>query len=206
MQKKEALSLSSNPIVTWFKTCLENQGLRQKLEKINFVVADVDGTLTDASIYVTDQGEGGRNFNIQDGYIVKPALKAGLTIAFMSGKNNASTIERGTSLGIDKELCQVGIKDKRIAIKRLQEKYNFSVQQSALIGDDFLDAQVTQAKLVSIFACPTNTPFYLSPLANLTLPLPGGHGAFRLFIDLILYAQNKHFAQDLIELSLRNHE
>lgn len=136
---------------------------------------------------------------MQDGYIVKPAMNAGITITFMSGKDNFSTIQRARQLGVPEELCIVGVDTKPIFVAKLQQKLNISIDQTLVIGDDFLDAEVKLQSVTKLYACPENTPFYLQQLADIIIPRNGGDSAFRLLMDLVLYVQNKHFAQVLIE-------
>lgn len=183
----------------WFKQCCLTPDLVQQLKQIKLVICDVDGTLTSAGVYVDEQGEGGREFSVQDGFIVKPAQQAGITIALMSGKANLSTIQRAEKLGIPAELCMIGLETKPEAVRTLQHKLVLDAQQTLLIGDDFLDAEVKINRLVSLYACPSNTPFYLQQLADIVIPHSGGKNAFRLIMDLVLYVQQKHFAQDFIK-------
>lgn len=186
----------------WFQSCLSNQDLLNKLKKIKLIISDVDGALTNAWVYYSQEGEGGRYFSTVDGYIVRPALAAGLIIAFLSGKNNPSTIARGKHLGIPDELLIAGTGDKRENTNNLLQKQNIQAHQALIFGDDFLDAQVKLDNQDIIYACPTNTPFYLQHAADLVVPRAGGHHAFRLLLDLILYIQGKHIAQDVIERAL----
>lgn len=111
---------------TWFKECLKNTPLVQKINDIKLIVCDVDGSLTNAGIYVTNEGEGGRIFSIQDGYIFRPLMNAGITLSLMSGKNNTSTLQRGRMLGVPDDLCIVGMLDKPPATKQLQERFNLT--------------------------------------------------------------------------------
>jgi len=185
--------------LAWFKDCLANKALVSSLKNIKLIIADVDGTLTDASIYITEEKEEGRCFSVQDGFVFKPALRSGLLIALMSGKDNQSTIIRGTSLGIPKDMCLVGINNKIEATKKLLHEKNISIEQTLIFGDDFLDADVKVKHGVKLFACPNNTPFYLQSVADIVTPKNGGNQAFRLLLDLILYVQGNHFAQEIID-------
>ncbi|MFA5307169.1 MAG: hypothetical protein WC365_07010 [Candidatus Babeliales bacterium] len=187
----------------WFKQCLINQELCKKLAAITVVMCDVDGALTDAGMYVDQNGEGGRIFSVQDGYIVKPTMNAGITIAFISGKNNRSACQRAQSLGIPEDLCFAGMESKLETVKALQKKLNLTPEQSLMFGDDFMDAEVKRSGLASIYVCPSNTPFYFQPTADLVLPRCGGNGAFRLMMDLILYIRGQHVAQKYIEAALK---
>ncbi|MBS1988222.1 hypothetical protein JST56_04475 [Candidatus Dependentiae bacterium] len=186
-------------ICTWFNQALSNQKLVAQLKKLKFIVCDVDGSLTNANVYFSLEGEDGREFSVQDGFAMEKSVKGGLLIALMSGKSNKTTMLRGVPLGIPEELCIVGVKHKPSIIKELAQRYNVELEQMAIFGDDFLDAQVKLELSDMMFIAPANAPFYLSAQADLTLPLAGGQSAFRLFLDLLLFVQGKHFAQELIQ-------
>ncbi len=186
-------------IRTWFCQTLANQKIVNQLKNIKFIVCDVDGSLTNANVYFSLEGEDGREFSVQDGFAIEKAVKGGLLISLMSGKSNKTTMLRGMPLGIPEELCIVGVKHKPSIVKELAQRYNLKLEQMAIFGDDFLDAQVKLELCDMMFIAPANTPFYLATHADLTLPLPGGKSAFRLFLDLLLFVQGKHFAQELIQ-------
>ncbi len=184
---------------TWFYQALSNKALIDQLKNIKLLVCDVDGSLTDANVYFSLEGEDGRSFSVQDGFAMEKAVKAGLLLSLMSGKSNKTTMLRGMPLGIPEELCIVGVKHKPSIIKELAQRYNLELKHIAIFGDDFLDAQVKLELSDILFIAPANTPFYLTPHADLQLPLAGGQSAFRLFLDLLLFVQSKHFAQELIQ-------
>ena len=187
--------------IQWFKNTLANTKLIAQLKEIKLIVFDVDGTLTDAGIYVDLNGEGGRTFSVQDGYAFRPAMAAGFTLVLMSGKDNKTTALRGVNLGVPVELCMVGITTKPAAIRKLQAEHGFSPEQTLIIGDDYFDAVVKQEG-VALFACPADAPFYYQHYADLVLPRHGGNQAARLMLDLLLYINNKHFSQELITKAL----
>jgi 3-deoxy-D-manno-octulosonate 8-phosphate phosphatase (KDO 8-P phosphatase) len=188
--------------LAWFKQCLANTQLVETLKKITCIVCDVDGTLTAADIYVTSTGEGGRTFSVQDGYAIRHAQTTGLMIVLMSGKANASTIARGKDLGIPEAHCIVGMLTKSEAIKKLQKETGLSIQQTMIIGDDIIDLMPKQQGVVSLFVAPANAPFYIQNNADLIICRDGGNHAVRLFLDLLLFIQHKHFAQDEIAACL----
>jgi 3-deoxy-D-manno-octulosonate 8-phosphate phosphatase (KDO 8-P phosphatase) len=192
----------SNQDAIWFKNTLANKPLVEKLLQIKLIIFDVDGTLTDAGIYVDETGEGGRVFSVQDGYAFRPAIAAGLTIALISGKANQSTITRGNMIGVAEAFCIVGSKTKPTVIKKMQADYGFLPNQTLIMGDDHLDAVVKQDGCVALFACPNNAPFYYQGYADLVLPRAGGDQAARLLLDLLLYLHKKHFDQALIDHAL----
>jgi len=186
----------------WFKKTLKNKKCITQLKNISLLICDVDGTLTDAHIYTNQQGEGGRLFSTQDGFIVKFALKAGINIAFVSGKKNESTIQRAKVLGISEDFCICGVEEKITAIKNLQKKVRTSQKQTLVFGDDILDFNIKSHKIVDLFICPCNAPFYLHKQADLIIPRTGGNKGVRLLIDLMLFIKNKHPLQKIITSSL----
>ena len=191
------------PDIAWFRGQVANHTLIAKLKDIKLIICDVDGTLTDATVYVTGEGEGGRSFNTQDGFIVKFAIQAGITIALMSGKDNPSTVQRAKKLGIPEELCVVGLDSKPASVRMLQQKHGVTPAQTLIFGDDLLDAEVKLSQTADFYACPTNAPFYLQTMADIVIPCKGGKGAFRLLMDLLLYINEKHPAQNLISQAIR---
>ncbi len=194
-------SSSFHTDIQWFKSALANTALINQLKEIKLIIFDVDGTLTDAKIQVNLDGEGGRTFSVQDGYAFRPAMAAGFTLVLMSGKDNPTTLLRGSKLGIPPELCLAGIHTKPTAIRRLQQKRSFTPVQTLIVGDDYYDAVVKQEGL-ALFACPADAPFYYQAYADIVLPRTGGHQAARLMLDLLLYINNQHFSQALITKAL----
>jgi 3-deoxy-D-manno-octulosonate 8-phosphate phosphatase (KDO 8-P phosphatase) len=188
----------------WFKECLKNKVLIAKLKKIKLVISDVDGSLTDTKILVTEK-EIGKSFSIQDGFATNKAVKnTNLLIAFLSGRKDKATIIRAKMLEIPEDLCFTGEDvnvDKKIKIQLMQKNRKIKPEETLLFGDDFLDVDAKSA--VGTFVCPQNTPFYFQDLADVIVPLHGGDSAFRLLLDLILYVQKTHFAHKYIDAALK---
>ena len=184
---------------TWFKKSLKNKRLISALKKIKLIICDIDGNWTDSHVYVSPQGEGGRLFSVQDGYVIKPLQSAGFIVALMSGKENSSTAQRAKTLKIPDDLCMTGMDSKIEFVKKLQKKLGVSYEQTIMLGDDFMDANIKLNKLVALYACPNNTPFYFQTVADIVIPRGGGDAAFRLFADMLLFVHGKHFAHDIIK-------
>src|ERR1700741_3398709 len=71
-----------------------------KLKDISTFIFDVDGVLTDGSVYVMENGEQSRAFNIKDGYALQLAVKCGYNVCAISGSRSKTAIYRLNSLGI----------------------------------------------------------------------------------------------------------
>jgi len=179
--------------LVWFTETLKNKSLIEKIKKIKLIITDIDGCLTDSNVYGIREDKG---FSVQDGFATKQAQKQGVKIAFLTGKDSPHVKERAKILGIPDELVFIGVyKNKIEKVKQIQESLGIPKEETLYFGDDFLDYEAKDA--VELFTCPLNTPFYIQKQADLIIPKNGGVNVFRLLLDLVLYVQNKHFAQKL---------
>ncbi|KKP22565.1 MAG: 3-deoxy-D-manno-octulosonate 8-phosphate phosphatase [candidate division TM6 bacterium GW2011_GWF2_28_16] len=186
----------------WFINNINNKNLIEKLQKIKVIITDIDGCLTNANLLVTENNIG-KSFSVQDGFGTSTAIKNKLIdIAFLTGRTDEATKIRAKMLGIPDELCFTGIDQKKIAkIKAIQKLKNITKEETLYFGDDLLDFEALDA--IGVMASPENTVFYFQDYANIIVPRTGGDSAFRLLLDLVLYAQNKHFAQEFIDKTIK---
>ena len=160
----------------WFKSCLKNKELVEKLKKIKLIITDVDGSLTDGQICYSESlsqtfsifGKS-KNFSVQDGFATSKIIKNNiLHIAFLSGRADKVTNIRAENLGISKNMCIAGenaSENKIPYIKQIQKSKNISKNETLIFGDDFLDFEAKEN--AEILACPENTPFYFQNSADL---------------------------------------
>lgn len=186
----------------WFIEQLNNKSLCEKLAGLKLVVSDIDGSLTDGTMIYTDTNEDARSFSIQDGYAIFQAQRIGLAVAFLSGKAHGSGKRRAQQLGIPEDLYFGGREVKIEKINTMAKSVGTSIENVLLFGDDHLDMQAKLAQPELLYATPQDSPFYFHHQADLVVPRDGGRHAFRLLMDLILFLQKKHFAQEIIEKSL----
>jgi len=202
-QIQQSIGLSMQQVSKqWFSAQLSNTDLIKKLKNVKLIISDIDGALTDGTFMYTNDTVFARSFCIQEGSITKQAMKNGIQVAFLSGKNHNSAFVRAQELGIPDDLCYIGKEDKLTIIKKIQKNYGISSKQTLMYGDDTYDVGVKTQDSQLLLAIPANAPFYYTELADLVLPLSGGNNAFRLLMDLILYVQGNHFDQDLIKQCL----
>lgn len=186
----------------WFTEALASDQVVAALKNIDTILCDVDGTLTDGSIYVTSEVEEGRNFSILDGYLVSFLQQAGVRLILISGKSHASTLVRARALNVDLHDCIVGRCDKVTWLKEKLDAGELQTERLLLFGDDLVDLHVALQKQVALYATPANAPFYIQSCADLVVPRDGGQHAFRLLVDLLLYVQGKHPVQSVIQRAL----
>ena len=157
------------------------------LEQVKLVITDVDGVLTDGSIYYDANGECLKRFHVRDGLGIRLLEENGIKVAVLSGRDSATLRKRIADLGVT--LHQFGVKDKAAACSELIQQAGVSVEQTACIGDDSIDLPAFSACGISYAVA--DAPAYVKAQANHTLTTKGGEGAFRELADAILTAQNK---------------
>lgn len=193
--------MHQNNDLEWFKEIFKNDVFIEKLKKIKLILSDVDGCLTNTNNHILDSGEEAKNYSVQDGFATPRTILAGINIALITGKRNKNLVVRAKQLNIPNDMIFLGVsKDKIKTAQKIQEKLKLTKEETLFFGDDILDIEAKPA--AGVFVCPDNALFYIKPQADLILPKSGGHGAFRLLLDLVLYVQQKHFAQELIKKAL----
>lgn len=161
---------------------LKWQLIFNKLKKIKILILDVDGVLTDGSIFINSAGEVTKRFDVKDGMGIKLLQEIEIEIIFLSGGVAGATQQRAAQLGV--KSCFTEIKDKYKAIKKIQEKRNIKIDETAYVGDDINDIVVR--KIVGILITPSNASRFLKKKADLILLSPGGSGAIREIAEKFL--------------------
>jgi 3-deoxy-D-manno-octulosonate 8-phosphate phosphatase (KDO 8-P phosphatase) len=155
---------------------------KANLGDIKILVLDVDGVLTDGTLIINSNGSESKSFNILDGHGIKMWRRAGLKVAFFSGRASQPTKHRAKQLDVDYvfEDCH----DKLIAIKEFLGQTGFSPQQVAYVGDDLTDLPVI--KYVGFGAAVANAVNEVKKYADYVAACEGGKGAVREVIEYIL--------------------
>ena len=116
---------------------LDVKSLTERAKKIEFLLLDVDGILTDGRIFIDSYGNELKTFHIHDGHGIYLLKKSGIGVGIISGRSSRSVEYRAKELNIT-EVYQ-GITDKVSVYKQLAGKYNLSEDQVAFMGDDLID-------------------------------------------------------------------
>ena len=159
--------------------------LEQRLRKIKLLISDVDGVLTNGSIYKGNDGAEYKQFSVLDGAAVAFARAAGLKLAVISGRYSPATTSRMEELGIDD--CYQGGLDKMKSYGEILEKHGLQDEEVSFIGDDLIDTSVME-KVGMAIAVQNAHPF-IKEIAHFTTEKAGGEGALREAVELILKGQ-----------------
>ena len=156
------------------------------LTKIECLLMDMDGCLTNGQIIYTSSGEDIKVFHTHDGFGITRGKKFGLKFAVISGMKSDVNKRRVDKLKID-DLFE-DIDDKLIPFMELQKKYNMTADNFAYIGDDDFDIPLLEE--VGFSCCPANAMDEVKKHVNYVCKKNGGEGAIREVIDLFLKAKN----------------
>lgn len=164
---------------------LTDQEIARRAADLEWVLCDVDGVLTDGSLYFDKRGPSQLRFHVRDGQGLKLAQQAGLKVGVLSGRSSMALDRRATELKLD--AVASGVDDKRTALESFLERHNTVAKRIAYIGDDLPDL-VVLARCGLSFA-PADAAPEVRTIVHRVLQAPGGGGAVREMIELILRAR-----------------
>lgn len=163
----------------------------EKAAQIKLVVFDVDGVLTDGSLFVGDDGQEYKAFHAKDGLGMKMLQRSGVEIGIITARTSQVVLHRMQNLGI--EHVYQGKLEKLPAFEELVNKLGLSFEQTAYVGDDVVDLPVMRQAGLAI-AVQDAHPI-AKQHAHWQTPHAGGRGAARDVCDMIMEAQNTLDAQ-----------
>ena len=146
--------------------------LDRRLARVQLLLLDVDGVLTDGGVTYDDQGGESKTFHIRDGLALRAWQRAGLRAGIITGRSSRVVERRAAELGI--KILRQGIDDKFAAATEVIAECGLSWDDTAFLGDDLPDLPV-------VARCGVG--------AAVVTALPGGRGAVRELIERLLGAR-----------------
>jgi 3-deoxy-D-manno-octulosonate 8-phosphate phosphatase (KDO 8-P phosphatase) len=159
--------------------------LVERAQRIRMLVLDVDGVLTDGTLYFDNQGNEMKAFCTRDGLGIKALQGQGIPVALITGRQSNIVAERAAQLNI--EHVYQGRDDKLNAFKDLLASTGADQQTVCYAGDDWIDLPVLER--VGLAVTVPDADSVVRARAHWITSRPGGHGAVREICDLILAAQ-----------------
>jgi len=153
---------------------------------IELIVLDVDGTLTDGTIYYSNEGEEIKAFNIKDGLMIKSWNMLGKKSAIITGRTSNIVEKRAKELDIT--FVRQGIKDKKAELDKILKENKITYNQVAFIGDDMNDYKLL--KRVKESYCPFDANPIIQDLVKYRLYRKGGEGCVAEMIEMIIKEEN----------------
>lgn len=167
---------------------MTNTEFQTKLKQITTFVFDVDGVMTDGSVHVLQTGEHFRTFYIRDGYALERAVQAGYTLCVITGGKHEGVRIRMQNLGAKYLYMGSGGKSKLTIYEDFLAESGIDEASILYMGDDVPDYEV-MCRPALLSTCPADACADILPVAKYVSTQPGGRGAVREVIELVMKAQ-----------------
>ena len=163
------------------------QDILEKAKQIELIIFDIDGVLTDGSLFMGDDGLEYKAFNSKDGHGIRMLLDGGVDIAIITGRQSEVVKHRANDLGITR--IYQGKREKLPAFLELLEETGLKAEQIAYVGDDVVDLPVMTK--VGLAICVQDSHEFVKKHSHWITKAAGGRGAGRETCEMILQAKGK---------------
>lgn len=164
---------------------MKDKALMEKLKRLQLLLLDVDGVLTDGSIFYNDDGREIKVFNARDGFGIKLVIQAGITVGIVTGRSSEALRHRCENLGI--QYLYDGVKDKAGMLDKIAIQTGIDAEHAAFVGDDLPDLPLMRRTGLSIAVADAHE--IVRQKADWTTRAPGGSGAVREVCEALLKAK-----------------
>ena len=151
-----------------------------EIDKIQLIVYDFDGVMTNNKVYVSQNGHETVQVNRADGLGVSEIKKLGIEQIIISTEKNPIVSTRAKKIGI---YCLQGIENKKDVLKNYCKKNDIDLKNVAYVGNDINDKEVM--KIVGVTFCPFDAHKSILNISDHVLCAKGGDGVIRELLDLI---------------------
>jgi len=161
--------------------------------RVRLLLFDVDGVMTDGSVFLDDRGHESKRFHIRDGAALVFAQRTGLLTGLMSARASESTLLRAAQLGM--HIVHQGVASKLATYESILRDRGLADEEVAYMGDDLVDLAVLAR--VGLAAAPCDAAHDVRERVHWISGSPGGRGAVRELVELVLRSQGRW--QDVID-------
>jgi 3-deoxy-D-manno-octulosonate 8-phosphate phosphatase (KDO 8-P phosphatase) len=163
-----------------------SEDLVARMRRLKLMVFDVDGVLTDGTLYFSETGAELKAFSARDGHGLKMLKESGVEVAILSARRARAVDVRAAELGIT--LVEQGVRDKGKAFENLIVRARATAEATGYMGDDWMDLPVLAR--CGFAASVPDAPELVRERVHLVTRAPGGRGAAREVCELIMRAQD----------------
>lgn len=158
-----------------------------RAQRVRLLLMDVDGVMTDGTVFLNDDGVETKGFNIMDGLGLSLLRQAGVSLGIVTGRTSGVVARRAQEL----RLAHVvqGCADKQAAAVEILAAEGLSWDALAYIGDDLIDLPVMA--VAGLAVAPAGAAAEVKAVAHHVTAAAGGRGAVREMCELILKAQGR---------------
>ncbi|MCI5165223.1 MAG: 3-deoxy-D-manno-octulosonate 8-phosphate phosphatase [Candidatus Electrothrix sp. GM3_4] len=155
-------------------------------KKVEVLLLDVDGVLTDGTLFYSETSEETKGFNTLDGFGLRLLREAGIAVGLITARSSEAVSRRAKELKL--EHVYTNCRNKREAYAAILEQHEWQPEQTAYMGDDWLDLPVLMQ--VGCSFAPANAAAEVRRQVDYVTERSGGHGAVREACELILEAKD----------------
>lgn len=163
----------------------------ERARAVKLMVFDVDGIMTDGTLFLADDGQEFKGFNSLDGHGLKMLKSTGVELAIITGRTSKVVEHRARNLGIT-HLHQ-GAHDKLTVYRQLLEDLSLQPEQTAFMGDDVVDLPVMRRAGLAVTV--PAAPDLVKAHSHYITRREAGHGAVREACEFLMRAQGSFDAQ-----------
>ncbi len=174
--------------------------VEKKAIRVTLLLSDVDGVLTDGRVILNSDGSESKQFHVRDGVGIMWAQRVGLEVGLLSARISAATTQRAAQLKIP--LVVQGAESKLKAYEKILKKNHLTDADVAYIGDDLIDLPVLSR--VGLSAAPADAVLTVRKSVDWVSTCPGGAGAVRELVELVLRAQGKWNVRTLLGIPAKD--
>jgi 3-deoxy-D-manno-octulosonate 8-phosphate phosphatase (KDO 8-P phosphatase) len=164
---------------------LTSEEFAHRSAKIEWLLSDVDGVMTDGGLLYDRRGHVTMRFDVRDGLGVKLAQRAGLRVGAFSGRRSRALERRASELGFDDIIA--GSRDKDADFDRFLSRHGTEAGRVAFIGDDLPDIVVLGRCGLSF--APADAVIEVRTVVHAVLDQEGGEGVVREVVERLLKAR-----------------
>lgn len=166
-----------------------------EFKKVTTFIFDVDGVLTDSTVFLLDNGLQARRMNIKDGLALQMAIKNGFRVITISGSFSEPVIQRLRKLGLEE--VHMAVTDKKKFVEEYLASHQLQWDEILYMADDLPDRALM--KQVGLPCCPADAVPEILELSKYISSLNGGYGCVRDVIEKVLKVQDKWiFHEDVV--------
>lgn len=161
--------------------------VRERAARVQLMVFDVDGVMTDGTLWYGDNGETVKRFHALDGQGVRLLGAGGIAVALITARDGAFVTRRAADLGVAD--VQQSVHDKLSALTALAHKRGITLDNVGFMGDDLNDLPALRQAGFAVTV--PAAPAYVAQATHWVTEKAGGSGAVRECCDVILSAQGR---------------
>jgi len=170
-------------------TADSGESLETRCRRIELLVSDVDGVMTDGVIAIDDHGVESKHFHVRDGSGFVLWHRAGKQSAIISGRKAEAVNHRAKELGIGR--VYQGVANKSRPFRSMLGELGLDPSRACFVGDDLADLSIFGIGSLGLAACPADAAPEVIERAHLVTRGIGGRGVVREVVETILKAQGR---------------